>query len=111
MRRKPLQCPFCDNFLARPIDITSRSLNIIGGICKCGAVYVFDRTGHNLGAAFMDAMVFACREDYDKALSLLPEEYETVEFDYDQYSNTVSMREGELRRSGKLLFLRLKEVF
>jgi hypothetical protein len=108
MRRKELQCPFCDNFLARPVDITSGTMDITGGICPCGAVYVFDRTGHNLGAAFMDALIFACKEDYDKALSLFPEEYETVEFGYNYHSNTVSMRESRTERSGKLLFLKLK---
>ena len=84
-------------------------MDITGGICRCSAVYVFDRTGHNLGAAFMDALVFACKEDYDRALSLFPEEYETVEFDYDYHSNTVSMREDRTRRAGNLLFLKVKK--
>lgn len=109
MRRRALQCPFCDNLLARPIDIRSGTTDITGGICSCSAVYVFDRTGHNLGQTFMDALAFACKEDYDKALSLLPEEYETETLDYDQHSNTASIREDRSRRSGKLFFLRLKE--
>lgn len=111
MRKKALQCPFCDNLLARPIDINSGTMELIGGICKCSAVYVLDRTGHNLGAAFMDALNFACKEDYDKALSLLPEEYDTETLDYDPFSNTASISEDRSTiKSPKLFFLRLKEV-
>jgi len=57
----------------------------------------------------MDALVFACKEDYDKALSLFPEEYETVEFDYDHHSNTVSMIDNRTKKAGNLLFLKLKK--
>ncbi len=110
MRKKPLQCPFCDNLLAIPLDIDSGTLDITGGICKCSAVYVFDQSGHNLGQAFMDALVFACKEDYDKALSLPPEEYGTEILDYDPSSNTSCISQDETRKSPKLFFLKLKEV-
>jgi len=110
MRKRPLQCPFCDNLLASPVDIKLDVLEITGGICKCSAVYVLDLTGHNLGAIFMDALYFACNEDYDKALSLMPEEYETVTFDYDPYSNTaIPSQDRSTQKTPRLLFLRLKE--
>jgi hypothetical protein len=86
------------------------SLEISGGICTCGAVFVLDRTGHNLGAAFMDALVFACKEDYDKALSLMPEEYDTETLNYNPHSNTATVSEPRsTRKIPKLLFVRLKE--
>lgn len=107
MRIRPLRCPFCNNLLARPVDISYGTIDIIGGICQCSAVYVLDRTGHNLGAAFMDALTFACKEDYDKALSLMPDEYETVDFDYDIHRNAIG-KNPITGRAGKLLFLRLK---
>jgi len=111
MRRKPLQCPLCDAPLNRPVDIELGSLELTGGICKCGAVYVLDCTGHNLGQVFMDALYFACKEDYDKALSLLPEEYETITLDYDHHSNTASITEDRpTRKFPKLFFLRLNET-
>ncbi len=110
MRKKPLQCPFCDNLLARPLDIDYGTLEITGGICKCNAVYVFDQSGHNLGQAFMDALVFACKEDYDQALSLPPEKYGTEILDYDPGSNTFCISQNKTKRSPKLFFLKLKEV-
>ncbi|MBI4699087.1 MAG: hypothetical protein HY758_09365 [Nitrospirae bacterium] len=107
MRRRALQCPFCDNLLARPVDIEFKSMELTGGICTCGAVYAFDRSGHNLGETFMDALTFLCRGDVDKALTLNPDEYETEDFDYDLHANSL----GDTRRkskSSKILFARLK---
>jgi hypothetical protein len=106
-RVQHLQCPFCENYLIAPIDIKTKTLELTGGICKCRAVYVLDRTGHNLGEIFMDALTFVCKGDLDRALSLAPEDYESVEYDYDLHANTV----GKRSKSGKLcklLFIRLK---
>jgi hypothetical protein len=111
MRRKTLQCPFCSNPLAAPLDITADTLELTGGICTCGAVYALDRTGHNLGAIFMDALVFACKEDYDKALSLNQDEYDTETLDYDPFSNTASRSEGRsTKKIPKLFFVKLKNT-
>ncbi len=106
-RARPLQCPFCDNFLRAPVDINIKDMELTGGICPCGAIYTLDRTGHNLGDIFMDALTFVCRGDMNKALSLDPEDYETEDFDYDMQSNTIGRRSGT-GKLGKLLFVRLK---
>ncbi len=106
-RARPLQCPFCDNLLAAPVDIEFEMMELTGGICICGAVYALDRSGHNLGEIFMDALTFVCRGDIDKALSLDQEDYEIVDYDYDLHSNTM----GKKSRTGKLskiIFVRLK---
>ncbi len=105
-RKRPLQCPFCDNFLARPVDINFKSMEIQGGICTCRAVYVFDRTGHHLGQAYMDGLQFICKGDIDKALTLGSEDYEDIDLDYNYASNTCG-RAGEGEKAGKLLFIRL----
>lgn len=105
-RRRPLQCPFCDNYLRNPVDLNFKSLEITGGMCTCGAVYVLDRTGHNLGEITMDALQFVCKGNIDRALELNPEEYETVEFDYDNTTNTTGSR-GAKGKLGKLLFIQL----
>jgi hypothetical protein len=107
-RTRPLQCPFCDNYLAGPIDIHFKSLDITGGICTCGAVYVSDRSGHNLGEAYLDALTFLSKGDIDRALSLTPEDYETETLNYDIHTNTVRPRDNRRGRSGKLIFVRLK---
>ncbi len=107
MRRRALQCPFCENFLAEPVNLNIGTLELTGGICRCGAVYIFDRTGHNLGEIFLDGLTFACRGDIDKALSLNTEDYETEDFDYDLQSNTIG-RNPRIGWSSKLLFVKLK---
>ena len=107
-RTRPLQCPFCENYLIAPIDIKSSKVELTGGICRCGAVYVLDRTGHNLGEIFLDALTFVCRGDIDKALSLNPDDYDSLDFDYDLQANTI----GRRSKSGKLcklIFIRLKD--
>jgi len=106
-RTLPLQCPFCDNFLARPVDINFGSLALTGGICRCGAVYVLDRTGHNLGEIYLDALGFLCRGDLDKSLSLGADDYNEMIYDYNIASNTTGGK-SQTEKSGKLLFVKLK---
>jgi hypothetical protein len=110
MRRQPLQCPFCDNLLRPPVDIRFKSLEITGGICTCRAVYVFDRKGHNLGEIYLNALTFLCKGDIDRALMLMPEDYEEETLEYEIHSNTISGREGKLGRTGKLFFVRLRNL-
>lgn len=108
-RKRPLQCPFCDNYLVAPVDLSFKGLEISGGICRCRAVYAMDRSGHNMGEIFMDALTFACRGDIEKAMSLTPEDYATADLDYDVQSNTIR---GEARagKCSKIIFIRLKEA-
>ncbi|MBI5665353.1 MAG: hypothetical protein HZC49_09780 [Nitrospirae bacterium] len=105
-RPKPLQCPFCDNYLRAPVDINFKEMELTGGICTCGAIYVYDRTGRNQGAMFMDALAFACKGDIDKSLSLDPGDYESVDYDYDMQANTI----GRTSKAGKLVFVKLKKT-
>ena len=107
-RSRPLQCPFCDNYLIAPVDINFKSVELTGGICRCGAVYALDRSGHNLGETFLDALVFVCRGDRDRAVSMDPEEYESRDFDYDLNANTIGRR-SKTGKTGKVLFVKLKE--
>jgi hypothetical protein len=74
-------------------------------------VYAFDATGHNLGAAFSEALVFGCNMDWDLAWNLLPEEdyLEALVEHYDIESNLIvpaGSYEGR-RISGALYFVRL----
>lgn len=109
MRRMPLQCPFCENFLVRPVDINFKDMELTGGICRCGAVYAYDRTGHNLGEIYIDALTFLCRGDFNKAMSMDPGEYETVDLDYDFDTNTTG-KVSKTGKSGKLFFAKLKKI-
>ena len=81
------------------------------GRCECGAVYTCDPTGHNIGSAMVETLVFACNDNWDFAWDLMPEDdYLTgrVE-DYDetthQIVNTRNIDGRPVR--GVLYFVRL----
>jgi len=84
------------------------------GSCSCGAVYACEVTGHNLGSAMIEALVHACRGDWDCAWDLTPDQ------DYvDQQVKTYDLEthhvipggvyEGR-RIAGVLYFIRLNEA-
>ena len=62
-------CPFCGQEIERP-GISGDDPDIVLGRCKCGAVYACDESGKNLGTAFVEALVFACNNDWNKAWEL-----------------------------------------
>lgn len=80
------------------------------GSCSCGAVYACDETGHSLGSAMIEALVFACDMDWDLAWGLESEEdylQEIVE-NYDFESHLIvptGVYKG--RKTGALYFIRL----
>ncbi|MBW2349962.1 MAG: HEAT repeat domain-containing protein [Deltaproteobacteria bacterium] len=88
---KPV-CPFCDSPIDRPKKVEPRRLGDFDcGVCECGAVYVHDVTGHNLGAGWVEALGFACNDDWDLAWSLTPgEDYQDAFLEnYDIESHLV----------------------
>jgi hypothetical protein len=66
------RCPFCYYKIEQPKELYSRKVvEFPLGLCKqCGAVYAYDATGHNMGSAFVEALLFACNEDDYLAFSL-----------------------------------------
>lgn len=84
------KCPFCQRLIDIPHEIRTRLGNyILGGECECGAVYVFDRSGHNLGEAYVDALNFACEGKCDSPWNLIPgEDYEEILLNYEWRTHT-----------------------
>ncbi len=82
------------------------------GACSCGAVYACDETGHNLGSAMIEALVFGCDMDWDLAWGLESDEdylHEVVE-NYDFHNHLiVSAGTYEGRKTGALYFVRLHQ--
>lgn len=66
------RCPFCHSPIEQPKELPQRKVVEfpIGACSYCGAVYAYDATGHNMGAAFIEAILFACNEDDYLAFSL-----------------------------------------
>lgn len=105
-------CPFCGVDVGRAGDAVQRKMTEFPvGRCDCGAVYVCDATGHNVGAAMVECLVHACRDDWDLAWEMNPEDdYLTGRIDnYDEITHqVVPTRELDGRWiRGVLYFVRL----
>jgi len=98
--------------IKRPEPVPSSDMPL--GSCSCGAVYACEVTGHNLGSAMIEALVHACRGDWDYAWDLTPDQ------DYvDQQVKTYDLETHHIipggvyegrRISGVLYFIRLNEA-
>lgn len=68
-------CPFCGQDVDRPEEPEQRKMEEFKvGYCQCGAVYVCDQTGHNVGAAMVDCLVLAAGDNWELAFDLIPDE-------------------------------------
>jgi len=107
-------CPFCGTLIDSPKELATRMPHEMPvGSCSCGAVYACDETGHNLGSAMIEALVFGCNMDWDLAWGLLPEEdyLEKLVENYDLESHLIVHGGvyGGRGISGVLYFIRLHQ--
>ena len=105
-------CPFCGIDIGRPTFGQERKMREFPmGRCDCGAVYVAEATGHNVGAAMVECLVNACGGNWDLAWDLLPEDdYLTGQIDdYDDVTHQVVQKRNLDGRAvrGVLYFVRL----
>ena len=105
-------CPFCGQKVGRASHAPQRKMNEFPvGSCQCGAVYTCDATGHNVGAAIVETLVYACNDNDDLAWELLPEEdYLTGRIEnYDENKHCVVEKKNIDGRAvrGVLYFVRL----
>ncbi len=105
-------CPFCGQNVGRATDAATRKMNEFPvGRCQCGAVYTCDATGHNVGAAIVETLVYACDDNADFAWELIPEDdYLTGRIEnYDEREHQVVAKKNLDGRGvrGVLYFVRL----
>ena len=105
-------CPFCGMDVGRPTEGVERKMREFPmGVCECGAVYVSDATGHNVGAAMVECLVSACNNQWDLAWELIPEDdYLTGILDnYDEVTHQIVPKRNLDGRAvrGVLYFVRL----
>lgn len=105
-------CPFCGQKVARATDSPERQMyEFPMGECQCGAVYACEATGHNVGAAMVEALLYACDGNSDFAWELLPEDdYLTGRIEnYDERTHQVVAKKNIDGRAvrGVLYFVRL----
>ena len=98
--------------VGKPTDGVQRKMREFPmGVCECGAVYVSDATGHNIGAAMVECLVSACNDQWDLAWELIPEDdYLTGTLDnYDEVTHQVVPKRNLDGRAvrGVLYFVRL----
>jgi len=111
------KCPFCNHLIEQPKELKERKpREFPTGVCgHCGAVYTYDATGHNRGAAFLEALLFACNYDDYLAFSLSPEEdyLDAIIENYDGMTHKVIpggfFDERVIR--GVLIFVKLGKEF
>ena len=73
--KKSPWCPFCGQKVGRATEAPTRKMTEFPvGSCQCGAVYTCDPTGHNIGAAMVETLVYACGDNWDLAWELMPED-------------------------------------
>jgi hypothetical protein len=85
-------CPFCGQKVEKATDAPKRKMREFPvGHCQCGAVYSCDPTGHNVGSAMVETLVFACDDNWDFAWELMPEDdYLTGRIEnYDEITHQV----------------------
>lgn len=105
-------CPFCGQKVGRATHAPVRKMTEFPvGRCQCGAVYTSDATGHNVGAAIVETLVYACNDNADFAWELMPEDdYLTGRIEnYDEGRHQVVATKNVDGRAvrGVLYFVRL----
>ena len=82
---KGVYCPFCSGPLARPIPVEiGAGSTAEGGTCKCGARYLVDQTGKNVGELMMQALDIMGGMLSKEPSELAPgEDYDEVVLSYD----------------------------
>ena len=104
-----LRCPFCEEPVGELNEITTRFGNTFtGGKCPCGAVYVYDGSGYNLGEVYVDGFAYVCDWDWDRVWKLQSgDDYEIQELCADTRRNKFL----PVRRGSKCtyLFIRLSD--
>ncbi len=108
----PPWCPFCGQKVGRASDAPERKMHEFPvGNCQCGAVYTCDATGHNVGAAIVETLVYACGGNAEFAWDLMPEDdYLTGRIEnYDEQAHQVVAKKNLDGRAvrGVLYFIRL----
>jgi hypothetical protein len=91
-----------------PEAIRTDTGEFIGGKCECGAVYACDPTGHNVGEAYLDALIYASGGDWNKVQSGDAESYQETVRNYDMGAHrTWEIRDIRRDYTCKIVFIKV----
>ena len=105
------RCPFCEADLNRPESLRTDDLEPVqGGTCSCGAIYLVDPTGKNVGTVMAQALVMAAEKLGKKVSDLDPDtDYEDAVLSYDARTHRSTGKvTGYMDGYGRLYMMRMK---
>jgi hypothetical protein len=105
-------CPFCRTAFERPKTIAiDAAESVLGGTCaSCGAIYIADPTGKNVGEVMMQALRLAAEKlGKDMTEMVAGEDYEDTILNYDvRVHRSSGISRGFMDHYGRLYFLKVK---
>lgn len=106
------RCPFCGADLQRPAEITiSDTEKGPGGVCACGAFYLVDPTGKNVGTMMAQALVRAADMLAKGVGDLVPDQdYQDAVLSYDWRTHrSIGVSQGYMDRYGRLYIMKVSK--
>jgi hypothetical protein len=106
-------CPFCRAALKRPEAVAlDDAESALGGACgACGAIYLVDPTGKNVGELMMQAFGLVAKKlSKDISELVAGEDYEDAVLNYDFRTHRSSgISRGFMDRSGRIYIVKVKQ--
>jgi hypothetical protein len=106
------RCPYCGTDLQRPAEIAiSDTEKGPGGVCACGAVYLVDPTGKNVGTLMAQALLMAADVLGKSVGDLVPDEdYQDAILSYDGRTHrSTGVSKGYRDRYGRLYIIKVRK--
>ncbi len=107
------RCPFCGTDLQRPAEMTiSDTERGPGGTCSCGAIYLVDQTGKNVGLMMAQALNMVSDVLKKGIAELVPDEdYQDAVLSYDWRTHrSTGVSQGYMDGSGRLYIFKVRKV-
>jgi len=104
------KCPFCGSYLKRPETMTLTTADIVqGGTCSCGALYLVDPTGKNVGLMMAQALNEAAEMQKKGVGELTPDEdYQDAVLSYDVRNHrSTGINQGYMDGMGRLYIIKI----
>ena len=105
-------CPFCSSKLEPPKTMVLNVMESVeGGRCGiCGAIYIADPTGKNLGEVMMQVLGLAAEKLSKDMADMVPgEDYEDAVLNYDiRTHRSTGISKGFMNGQGRLYILNIK---
>jgi hypothetical protein len=106
----PPSCPFCKAPLKRPEQMKITPTDVVqGGRCSCGALYLSDPTGKNVGLMMAQALAAAAEILKKEIGDIAPDkDYQDVVLNYDWRNHrSTGVSHGYMDGSGKLYIMKV----